>query len=198
MLNVRGQDVAYNPVVMSYLLVTQDNVLWFVRKGAVPEEDTETEDSFHELTADGVSLQEYSDVGLALSNLVDGSYIKALFVDPSTLNYDLYSILNENASQFVVMGASPVALRKAVKNEVEVAGMREAHLEDGIAVERFLHWLETSLQAGDAINEYEASVKLHEFRSGIEGFRGGEFRDNLRLWPERGSASLCHSGRGFG
>lgn len=204
MLNVRGQDVAYNPVVMSYLLVTQDNVLWFVRKGAVPEEDTETEDSFHELTADGVSLQEYSDVGLALSNLVDGSYIKALFVDPSTLNYDLYSILNENASQFVVMGASPVALRKAVKNEVEVAGMREAHLEDGVAVERFLHWLETSLQAGDAINEYEASVKLHEFRSGIEGFRGESFETisaygpNAALphyvTPEEGSAELYTEG----
>lgn len=204
MLNVRGQDVAYNPVVMSYLLVTQDNVLWFVRKGVVPEEDTETEDSFHELTADGVSLQEYSDVGLALSNLVDGSYIKALFVDPSTLNYDLYSILNENASQFVVMGASPVALRKAVKNEVEVAGMREAHLEDGAAVERFLHWLETSLQAGDAINEYEASVKLHEFRSGIEGFRGESFETisaygpNAALphyvTPEEGSAELYTEG----
>ena len=109
MLNVRGQDVAYNPVVMSYLLVTQDNVLWFARKGEIPDDDGETEDSFHELLADGVNIQEYSDVEAALSNLVDGNYIKALFVDPATLNFSLFSILN---SRYVIMGTSTVGLRK--------------------------------------------------------------------------------------
>ncbi len=175
MLNVRGQDVAYNPVVMSYLLVTDDTVLWFVRKGPTPDDDTETEDSFRELVADGVNIQEYSDVGMALSNLVDGNYIKSLLVDPATLNYNLYSILDENSSGLFVTGTSPVGPRKSVKNDVEIAGMKEAHLEDGIAMERFLHWLQTSVEAGDAINEHEASLKLHEFRSGIEGFRGESF-----------------------
>ena len=201
MLNVRGQDVAYNPVVMSYLLVTQDNVLWFARKGPTPDEDGETEDSFHELLADGVNIQEYSDVEAALSNLVDGSYIKTLFVDPATLNYNLCSILKDRP---VVFGTSPVGLRKSVKNDVEVAGMKEAHLEDGIAVERFLHWLQTSIEAGDAVNEYEASLKLHQFRSEIEGFRGESFETisaygpNAALphyiTPEEGSAELYAEG----
>lgn len=201
MLNVRGQDVAYNPVVMSYLLVTQDNVLWFVRKGPTPDEDGETEDSFHELLADGVNIQEYSDVEAALSNLVDGSYIRTLFVDPATLNYNLCSILKD---QSIVFGTSPVGLRKSVKNDVEVAGMKEAHLEDGIAVERFLHWLQTSIEAGDAVNEYEASLKLHQFRSEIEGFRGESFETisaygpNAALphyiTPEEGSAELYAEG----
>ena len=201
MLNVRGQDVAYNPVVMSYLLVTQDNVLWFVRKGPTPDEDGETEDSFQELLADGVNIQEYSDVETTLSNLVDGSYIKALFVDPASLNYSLFSILN---AQYVATGTSPVGLRKSVKNDVEIAGMKEAHLEDGIAVERFLHWLQTSIEAGDAVNEYEASCKLHEFRSEIEGFRGESFETisaygpNAALphyvTPEEGSAELYAEG----
>ncbi len=186
MLNVRGQDVAYNPVVMSYLLVTQDNVLWFVRKGPSPDDDGETEDSFRELAADGVNIQEYSDVETALSNLVDGSYIKALFVDPETLNYSLYSILDV---RYLVTGASPVGLRKSVKNEVEVSGMKEAHLEDGIAMERFLHWLQTSVEAGDAINEHEASLKLHEFRSEIEGFRGESFETISAYGP---NAALPH------
>ena len=189
MLNVRGHDVAYNPVVMSYLLVTQDNVLWFVRKGPTPDEDGETEDSFHELIADGVNIQEYSDVETALSNLVDGSYIKTLFVDPMTLNYNLYSILKDNSPQSIVFGTSPVGLRKSVKNDVEIAGMREAHLEDGIAMERFLHWLQTSVEAGDAINEYEASRKLHEFRSEIEGFRGESFETISAYGP---NAALPH------
>ena len=201
MLNVRGQDVAYNPVVMSYLLVTQDNVLWFARKGPTPDEDGETEDSFHELLADGVNIQEYSDVEAALSNLVDGSYIKTLFVDPATLNYNLCSILKDRP---VVFGTSPLGLRKSVKNDVEVAGMKEAHLEDGIAVERFLHWLQTSIEAGDAVNEYEASLKLHQFRSEIEGFRGESFETisaygpNAALphyiTPEEGSAELYAEG----
>ncbi len=201
MLNVRGQDVAYNPVVMSYLLVTQDNVLWFVRKGPTPDDDSETDDSFHELTADGVNIQEYSDVETALSNLVDGNYIKALFVDPATLNYSLFSILNP---AYVVTGTSPVGLRKSVKNDVEIAGMKEAHLEDGIAMERFLHWLQTYVEAGDAINEYEASLKLHEFRSEIEGFRGESFETisaygpNAALphyvTPEEGSAEIYAEG----
>ncbi len=201
LLNVRGQDVVYNPVVMSYLLVTQDNVLWFVRKDPLPDDDGETEDSFRELTADGVSIQEYSDVVAALSNLVDGNYIKALFVDPATLNYSLYSILDE---RYVIPGTSPVGLRKAVKNEVEVAGMKEAHLEDGVAMERFLHWLQTSVDAGDAVSEYEASAKLHEFRCGIEGFRGESFEtisaygQNAALphyvTPVEGSAELSAEG----
>ena len=190
MLNVRGQDVAYNPVVMSYLLVTGDTAQWFVRKGPIPKEDKETNDSFYELTADGVNIQDYSDIGMALAGMVDGDYIRRMFIDPSTLNYDLYGILKENApKESIVTGRSPVALRKAVKNEVEIAGLREAHLEDGLAMERFLFWLETMIKGGEPVNEYECSLKLHEFRSEIEGFRGESFETICAYGP---SAALPH------
>ena len=201
MLNVRGQDVEYNPVVMSYLLVTMDNTVWFVRKGPVAPDDEETEDSFYELESDGVTIQDYSDVGVVLSEIVDGEYVSRLFVDTSTLNYNLYNILKENIpSSNLTSGKSPVALRKAVKNDVEIAGMREAHLEDGIAMERFLFWLERMVEAGEPVNEYEAALQLHSFRSGIEGFRGESFETisaygaNAALphyvTPENGSAEL--------
>lgn len=201
MLNVRGQDVEYNPVVMSYLLVTMDNTVWFVRKGPVEADDEETEDSFYELESDGVTIQDYSDIGVALSEIVDGEYVSRLFVDTSTLNYNLYNILKENIpSSNLTSGKSPVALRKAVKNDVEIAGMREAHLEDGIAMERFLFWLERMVEAGEPVNEYEAALQLHSFRSGIEGFRGESFETisaygvNAALphyvTPESGSAEL--------
>ena len=205
MLNVRGQDVAYNPVVMSYLLVTGDTAQWFVRKGPIPKEDKETNDSFYELTADGVNIQDYSDIGMALAGMVDGDYIRRMFIDPSTLNYDLYGILKENApKESIVTGRSPVALRKAVKNEVEIAGLREAHLEDGLAMERFLFWLETMIKGGEPVNEYECSLKLHEFRSEIEGFRGESFETISAygpssalphyVTPESGSAELYANG----
>ena len=205
MLNVRGQDVDYNPVVMSYLLVTADTIQWFVRKGPIPEGDNETEDSFLELLADRVNIQDYSDIGMALASMVDDDYIRKLFVDPSSLNYDLYGILKENTKHDnVVTGKSPVALRKAVKNEVEITGMKEAHLHDGVAMERFLYWLETMLEAGESINEYDCSLKLHDFRSEIEGFRGESFETisaygpNAALphyaTPEYGSAELYPRG----
>lgn len=205
MLNVRGQDVDYNPVVMSYLLVTMDNEIWFVRKGPVPDDDSETEDSFHELISDAVNIQDYSDVGPALAQMVDDYYIKKLFVDPSSLNYDLYKVLNDNSlPSNIETGKSPVALRKAVKNEVEISGMREAHVEDGVAMERFLYWLESMLEAGEAVNEFEAAAKLHGFRSEIEGFRGESFETisaygpNAALphyvTPEEGSAELFQKG----
>lgn len=201
LLNVRGQDVEYNPVVMSYLLVTRDDAFWFVRKGPVDPDDHETEDSFYELTSDGVNIQDYSDIGVALSGIVDGEYISRLFVDTSTLNYNLYNILKENIpSSNLTSGKSPVALRKAVKNDVEIAGMREAHLEDGLAMERFFFWLEKMVEAGEPVNEYEAALQLHSFRSGIEGFRGESFETisaygpNAALphyvTPESGSAEL--------
>ncbi|MBQ6253649.1 MAG: aminopeptidase P family protein [Bacteroidales bacterium] len=203
-LNVRGRDVDYNPVVMSYLLVTSDTVQWFVRKGPLAPDDHETEDSLYELTADGINIQDYSDIGMALSGIVDDDYIKSLFVDPATLNHDLYGILKENSPGAIENGKSPVALRKAVKNEVEIAGMREAHLEDGVAMERFLYWLETMVQAGEPLNEYECSAKLHELRSEIEGFRGESFETisaygaNAALphyvTPEEDSAELYANG----
>ncbi len=189
MLNVRGQDVEYNPVVMSYLLVTRDDAFWFVRKGPVDPDDHETEDSFYELTSDGVNIQDYSDIGVALSGIVDGEYISRLFVDTSTLNYNLYNILKENIpSSNLTSGKSPVALRKAVKKE------------DGLAMERFFFWLEKMVEAGEPVNEYEAALQLHSFRSGIEGFRGESFETisaygpNAALphyvTPESGSAEL--------
>ena len=190
MLNVRGNDVQYNPVVISYLLVTLDTTQWFVRKGPLAEDDHETEDSFYELTADSVNIQDYSDIGMALAGMVDDYYIKRLFVDSSTLNYNLYGILKENTIQDnVVAGKSPVALRKAVKNDVEIAGMREAHLEDGLAVERFLYWLEKMIEGGEPLNEYECSSRLHSFRSEIEGFRGESFETISAYGP---SAALPH------
>ena len=190
LLNVRGEDIAYNPLVISYLLVTPTDCLWFVRKGPLPPEDHETEDSFYELTADGVSIQDYDEIGLVLSGMLDGEFIHRLFVDASTLNYDLYQLLKESAPRCEIeAGRTPVGLRKAVKNEIEIAQMREAHLEDGLAMVQFLFWLEQSLAAGESIDEYEAACYLHDCRSRIPGFRGESFETISAYGP---SAALPH------
>ena len=184
LLNVRGADVDYNPVVISYLIVTMDQVYWFVRKDTGAELDEETQASFDELASDEVTLCDYDEVVVALATYVHND-VDRFFVDPSTLNLQIRESLDENAYD-VVEGTSPVPLRKAVKNAVEIEGMREAHLEDGLAMEKFLYWLEG--QVGQ-VDEWEAACKLQSLRAQIPGYRGDSFETISAYGP---GAALPH------
>ena len=184
LLNVRGSDVDYNPVVISYLLVTMDQVYWFVRKDDFGEPDEETQASFDELTADEVTICDYAEAALALSTFVDED-VDRIYVDPGTLNLHLRECLDE-CGYDVVEGLSPVPLRKSIKNRVEIEGMREAHLEDGLAMEQFLYWLEG--QVGQ-VDEWEAACKLQSFRAQIPGYRGDSFETISAYGP---GAALPH------
>ena len=186
LLNVRGSDVAYNPVVISYLLVTLDDAFWFVRKQYFEELDGETSASFDELQADGITLCDYTDVNFSLASLkVNG--VDKICVNPATLNIYMREAINEADSvPEVVECASPVALRKAVKTPVEIEGMREAHLEDGIVMEQFLYWVE---QNAGRVNEWEAACYLGSLRAAIPGYRGDSFETISAYGP---SAALPH------
>ena len=181
LLNVRASDIEYNPLVISYLLVTRSEVCWYVVKEKV--EDPETRATFSILEADGVRLHPYSDI-----DYLPSEFQGRLFVDASSLNYQLYSTL---ASDGVALeeGTSPVGLRKAVKNAREIAGMREAHLQDGIAMERYLYWLEKSVAAGREITEWDAAVKLGQLRGDREGYLGDSFETISAYGP---GAALPH------
>ena len=176
LLNARGSDVEYNQVIISYLLVTLEGAEWYVRKGpGAPDE--ETRDSFYEIQADGITVKDYEDLELTLSGLGEIEQLDCICFDPSTLNEHIFRQLEANG-----LGArlkevpSPVPLRKAVKNKVETEGMREAHLEDGLAMERFLYWLENAVASGEVVDEAAASAKLDSFRAGIPGYRGNSFQ----------------------
>lgn len=208
LLNVRAQDIEYNPLVISYLLVTMDEVLWFAEKGDCPASDPDTVDSITELSADGVAVCGYDDLVQGLSSAVSDLVSEGtsrIFIDPSTLNYDIFSQLRDCVGDGdIVEGTSPVILRKAVKNPVEISGIREAFHADGIAMERFLFWLEKSLESGASVSEHDASDKLSSLRSEISGYRGDSFRTisaygrNAALphysTPEYGSAPILRRG----
>ena len=186
LLNVRGSDIAYNPLVISYLLVTLDDVFWFVRKDAYADPDQDTADSFDELAADGVTVCDYSDVNFKLASLrLDG--VDRICVDPSTLNYCLRDAIDDGDQlPEVVECESPVQLRKAVKNAVQIEGMREAHIEDGLVMEQFLYWVE---QHAGQVNEWEAACYLGSLRAQISGYRGDSFETISAYGP---SAALPH------
>ena len=186
LLNVRGSDIDYNPFVISYLLLTLDDAFWFVRKDVYEDPDSETSDSFLELSADGVSICDYADIEFTLSSLKENG-VDRICVEPSALNLTLWEALTqaEDAPE-VIPCTSPVALRKAVKNSVELDGMREAHLEDGVVMEQFLYWVER--HAGE-VNEWEAACELGRLRAAIPGYRGDSFETISAYGP---SAALPH------
>ena len=186
LLNVRGADIEYNPLVISYLLVTLEEVHWFVRKDAFAAPDPDTRDTFEELQADGIQIRDYSDVTFALSSLKEMG-VDSLCLDPESTNVVLREAIEEGERvPLVFERPCPVALRKSVKNKVEIAGMREAHLEDGLVMEQFLYWL--SSRAGQ-VNEWEASEYMHSLREQVSGFRGESFETISAYGP---SAALPH------
>ena len=191
MLNVRGSDIDYNPLVISYLLVSQDYVKWFVKKGASDAElDPDTLDSFSELKMDGVDVEDYDAVFFALSDFGQDETSGTIFVDPSTLNSHIYKYLCDSfPADSVVCGMSPVISEKSIKSQSEVENFRQAYIEDGVAMERFIHWLEAEVASGREVTEWEASERLTAFRAEIPGYRGNSFENISGYGP---NAALPH------
>ena len=177
-LNVRASDIEYNPLVISYLLISEGSVEWFVLKD--PVEDPETEQTFAALREEGILLRQYADVELALSQN-EGTMV----LDSNSINHHLWNICGGD----VKLAPSPVQLRKSIKNRTEIDGMREAHLQDGLAMEKFLYWLENTVSDGVEISEWDAAVKLGQFRAAIPGYRGDSFETISAYGP---GAALPH------
>lgn len=189
-LNIRGNDIEYNPLVISYLLVSHDYVRWFVRKHASSEQDPDTEDSFRELEMDGVSIEDYDAVFFGLSDFSEDEVQPSIFIDPSSLNSHLYEYIKDSyPAEFLRCGVSPVILEKAVKVQSEIENLRQTYVDDGVAVTIFLHWLEGEIASGREVTEWEASERLTAFRAEIPGYRGNSFENISAYGP---AAALPH------
>ena len=190
-LNVRGSDIEYNPLVISYLLVSQDYVKWFVDKHSSGcAADPDTVDSFSELSMDRVDVEDYDAVFFALSDSGSDETLGKIFVDPSTLNHHIYKYITDCfPADSIVCGTSPVILEKAVKTPSEIGHLRQTYIEDGLAVEQFLYWLEQEVASGREVDEWEASEKLTSFRAAIPGYRGNSFENISAYGP---AAALPH------
>lgn len=191
LLNVRGSDIDYNPLVISYLVVSQDYARWFVKKPALNDtDDTETWDSLEELLSDGVQAWAYDEIFGGLSDEGDGLCAGTIFVDPSTLNSNIYKyIVSAFPQGCVFCGTSPVILEKSIKVQSEIEYLRQTFIDDGVAMEKFLYWLDTEVSSGREVTEWEASQKLTSFRSEIPGYRGNSFENISAYGP---AAALPH------
>lgn len=151
LLNLRSNDVAFNPVIISYLLAGNDDIVLF----ANPDKFVSG------ILPDGVRVLPYGDVFSFVGALPPTC---RLLIDDGVMNYALYGIAREQLKENVVCAPSPVKLEKALKNETELAGFRKAYLKDGIAQTKYFKWLEEQLQSGAQITEMEAADQLVEFR----------------------------------
>lgn len=160
--NLRGNDVEYNPVVVSYMIVTAETATLYVNK----EKLTPEIESY--LAGEGISIADYDSIWSALE-----SYDKeTLLMQPNRCNRAAVECMN-NAC-YAVFKESPVAMMKAVKNETEIAGFETAMLSEGIAMVKLLNWLKPAVAAG-GVHELDVDAKLTEFRAEDDSFKGLSF-----------------------
>lgn len=175
-LNLRGNDVHCNPVFVSYLLITSQESILYVRT-----EKLTTEVKAY-LAQEGVNTEDYDDLQ---EDLRDYPYA-TLSLDPGRTNEAVRQAVNPLTK--VLLEESPVPLMKAVKNEAEIRGFHAAMLRDGVAMVKFLKWLEEAVPQG---NETEMSIdrKLYECRAEQPLFRGISF-DTIAGYKEH--AAIVH------
>ena len=171
LLNVRGNDVACTPVVLSYLMMSRDQVFWYVQREAVPEPVQA------DLQEAGVVLREYGQIYEDVSRLPGGV---RLLCDENHVNDALISRIAPDV--VVVDGENPTLLLKAVKNPVEIANEKAAHIKDGIAVTRFIYWLKTRV-GREEITEMSAAARLEMFRREQEDYLEPSFYPILAYGP---------------
>lgn len=152
--NIRGTDVEYNPVVVSYAFISEDERILFIQ----PEKLTA--DVAENLKKEGVLLADYSMIQKYLSHIPENSRV---FVDMNKTNLSLFDALP--ASCTILEGISPACHLKSIKNETEIEGFRKAVIKDGVALTRFFKWLEEEMTTGKKVTEISASQKLTALRA---------------------------------
>ena len=163
LLNIRGNDIHCCPVVLSYLVMMENELRLYANAAAFSEEIRSN------LEADGVKIYPYDDVY---------SYVQTISSDKKVLlsRANVNSRLVSNIPSEVTILDEPnlTLLPKAVKNETEMENERIAHIKDGVAVTKFIHWLKKNVTR-TTITELSTAEKLYQFRSEQEHFLGESF-----------------------
>ena len=155
LLNVRGGDVAHTPLPLARGILADDShFTLFV-------DERKTSDTLRSHLGNQVTIREIAEFDDAVSRL--GKEQKATLIDPASTPYAVIRRLSESNTK-IVRGEDPCALPRAMKNRIELDGTRQAHIRDGAALTRFLHWLATEGQSGD-VDEITAVKKLESLRA---------------------------------
>lgn len=160
-LNMRGTDIECNPLFVSYLLISEKEATLYINKNKL------TETTIDYLQSQGVGHRNYEDIESDLTTISG----RKIAMSPS-INFAMYNAASEHNTVFIQ--PSPVSEYKAVKNQTEINGFRNAMLRDGVAMVRFLIWLQKNIGNGN-LTELSIDEQLYKERSAMEDFRGISF-----------------------
>ena len=170
-LNLRGSDVHCNPVFVSYLLIASNKTTLYINKEKVSDE------VLSYLKSQDVEVAEYTEIVQGLK----GYFEYNILLDPDEVCYTLY----QQVTRHIVRETSPIPALKAIKNERELTGFRSAMLRDGIALVKFLKWLDERI-GKEKLTEISVSDKLESLRAEQPLYRGLSF-DTIAGYEEHGA-----------
>ena len=156
--NLRGNDIEFYPLIFSYALVTMDGMDLFI------DEKKLNEAAKALLAENNITIKPYNDIYEAIKEIPAG---ESVMIDPMKMNYALYNNIPKGVAK--VEHQNPTILMKAMKNEIELKNIREAHIKDGIAVTKFMYWMKTNV-GKMKITELSASAKLESLRKEQDGY----------------------------
>ncbi|EMC9925208.1 aminopeptidase P family protein [Vibrio parahaemolyticus] len=178
LLNVRGLDVSRLPVLLSHAILHADSsVEYFLDPARLPAE-------FAAHVGTGVTVHHPE----ALQSRLEAMSGKKVLLDPAISNA-WFKLVLQNAGASVIAAADPCLMPKAAKNEVEIAGMKACHIRDGVAISKFLCWLDAEVAAGNLHDEATLADRLEAFRKEDPTLMDLSF-DTISA--AGGNAAMCH------
>ena len=166
LLNLRAADIECTPFAVAYCLVTKDKATLFINQARLEPAAAQG------LAQQGVEVQNYEDI---LDAIAQYSQPSAVLVDKAGTNWAVYQALEQNPNFTLLPGTDPIQALKGIKNPVEIANIKKAHIKDGVAMVRFQMWLEQQMAAGNPITEVDVDAKLLELRAAQPGNLGASF-----------------------
>ncbi len=176
LLNIRGNDVPCNPIVLSYVVVTLDQVYLFINEKTL---DEKVRTYLNELQ---VVVKPYNDI----YEMVKVFRRERVLLETSRTNFAIVN--NLDVSNRIVDKMNPTALAKAIKNPIEVENERRAHIKDGVAMTKFMYWMKKNI-GKLPMTEISVSDYLEQLRRDQEGNLGLSF-DTISAYKE--NAAMCH------
>ncbi len=150
--NIRGNDILYNPVVLSYSYITSDNSYLFISPEAVSEEQKAY------FSNNNITLMPYDNI---YDFLITETADRKILIDKSKTNYRLFKSIASSAD--IINKTNPTTRLKSIKNDIEISNLRKCHVKDGVAVTRLLYWLKNKVNY-NVDTELTVVTKLEEYR----------------------------------
>ena len=157
LLNIRGQDVPCNPVVLGFVLITAEHATLYIEPSKL------TAHAIEELKGYGVDVAAYEDIFTTIPTL----NVASVLIDPKRTCFAVFDSVPKQVK--IVEKINPSTSLKAIKNKVEIENNRHTFIKDGVALTRFFKWLEENVSSGE-LSELSIAAKLREFRESQDGF----------------------------